>query len=480
MQSFLKTPNFDTHFFYKSPSDLYQEFSNTYAYYKQAIHCNPTPNKQKLLIETCAAWKKIRNENKTFIRKKIQLYLTIVPHTIRSYNSLINSNSTSISVLVRTSEQLSNNISITAKNAVRQNDAITKIKEATQQISEYEQVFRLINDQELGKLKRHAEAQEKLRKKKQKQLDEEGIIEQYDKSGQPLAAILDSDIWDKIHDCVEFRSAHAKRQKTIIKVPHRHHYPAKVSLASVSRTDMKQHIDEHYCLASIKVAQIFAEVFASDTVVISQDDKAKISLGIPAVGRMFKTIQSVNEPVTTEDHDFPKGNKMKLVLLIYLLIDPTNSNTTLRTGKLAIFIKPEYFISTSSLTHITDLLNLPDENPKHFKNIIEYCNLFQTLDLDYLIVRTHAPYQSAYNSVECSMASLLGKLAGITLPVDEYGVHLDSKGNVLNKELARYNFKFLGKKLCDIWSRDNIYDKPVTVQYVDKSSQPFDNIKSTT
>ncbi|CAG8799413.1 16996_t:CDS:1, partial [Cetraspora pellucida] len=52
--------------------------------------------------------------------------------------------------------------------------------------------------------------------------------------------------------------------------------------------------------------------------------------------------------------------------------------------------------------------------------------------------------------------------------------------NVVNEELAQRNFKFLGKKLCEIWSRDQIYERPVTVQYVDQSSNPFDNLASTT
>lgn len=573
MQSFLKTPNFDTHLFYKSPTDLYQEFSNAYAYYKQATLCNPNPNKQQLLSEAREAWKQIKNENTNIIREKIKSYLSTVPSTIRSYHRLMvnsNSNSTSTSTFASPSASTVTSlqqfdINTVAKNAVGQHNAIAKIKNATQQISEYEQALVHLSDQDikqairdrmeenkkiievskkkLEKLKRHAEAQAKLRSKKQRQLSEESIVEQYDKPGRPSAAILNPDIWDNIHDCVEFGSAHAKRRKTVIKVrtikhlrealeekyntylsrqclstyleprhkhtfaARRHHHPAKVGLASVARTDMKQHIDEHYCLASVKAARVFAEVFASETVVISQDDKAKISLGIPAVGRTFKTIQSVNEPVTIEDHDFPKGNKMKLVPSVYLLIDPTDSNTALRTGQLAIFVRPEYFLNTSSLTHMTDLLTLinsqefasillkennvkpiwvllvdggPDENPKHLKNIIEYSNLFRTLDLDYLTIRTHAPYQSAYNPVERSMASLSEKLAGITLPVDEYGVHLDSQGNVVNEELARRNFEFSGKKLCEIWSRDQIYGRPVTVQYVDQSSKPFDNPASTT
>ncbi|CAG8513446.1 12213_t:CDS:2 [Dentiscutata heterogama] len=67
-----------------------------------------------------------------------------------------------------------------AKNAVGQKDAIVKIKEATQLISECEQTIKLIiSEKRLGKLKHHAEAQAKLRAKKQKQLNDESIVEQF-------------------------------------------------------------------------------------------------------------------------------------------------------------------------------------------------------------------------------------------------------------------------------------------------------------
>ncbi|CAI2194187.1 701_t:CDS:1, partial [Funneliformis geosporum] len=80
----------------------------------------------------------------------------------------------------------------------------------------------------------------------------------------------------------------------------------------------------------------------------------------------------------------------------------------------------EYFIGTSSTTHIVDLESIisneefsttlkkegklrpiwillvdgrPDENPKYMKNIIQYAHLFSALDLDYLTIRTHASDQ---------------------------------------------------------------------------------------
>jgi len=71
--------------------------------------------------------------------------------------------------------------------------------------------------------------------------------------------------------------------------------------------EKKEHIDKHYCLASVKGAKQFAALFSSHSVIVSQDDKAKVPLGIPTVGRTFQTIQSIQEAVSVADHDFPTG-----------------------------------------------------------------------------------------------------------------------------------------------------------------------------
>ncbi len=135
------------------------------------------------------------------------------------------------------------------------------------------------------------------------------------------------------------------------------------------------------------------------------------------------------------------------------MIKPDDLKDELRTGQLAIFIRPQWPIGTSSLTHMQNLESLvansrytdtlkangqihpiwillvdggSDENPRHLKNIKVYCQLFKKFDLDYLSIRTHAPGQSKYNPVERGMATLFGKLAGVTLPIDHFRKHLDS------------------------------------------------------
>lgn len=46
--------------------------------------------------------------------------------------------------------------------------------------------------------------------RKKAKLLEEGIVEKYDELGRPSAAMIDPNLWNKIHKCVEFGSAHSK------------------------------------------------------------------------------------------------------------------------------------------------------------------------------------------------------------------------------------------------------------------------------
>src|SRR3954471_2848154 len=75
------------------------------------------------------------------------------------------------------------------------------------------------------------------------------------------------------------------------------------------------------------------------------------------------------------------------------------------------------------------------------------------------------------------MATLSGKLAGITLPIDHFGSHLNTQGKVIDPELALQNFRYAGESLCDIWSRDLIFGKCVNARYVEELANPFENLE---
>jgi hypothetical protein len=221
------------------------------------------------------------------------------------------------------------------------------------------------NKDKIIQLKRNAKYTQKCKEKKQKLLLESQEIIIYDKPGHPPLLFQHPDLHDHIHDSVEFGSADEKWQKEVVKVriiknlrknleekynvymarttlnnyllPHQsnsiaaraHHHPAWVAVAGVSHAETRDHPNGHYCLASVKCAKQFATIFADMSVVISQDDKAKIGLGVPAVGRTFHTLQSVHEPVCVADHDFPVGSGQKLVPSVYLMIKPNESNDEL-------------------------------------------------------------------------------------------------------------------------------------------------------
>ena len=99
-------------------------------------------------------------------------------------------------------------------------------------------------------------------------------------------------------------------------------------------------------------------MFADMSVIIFQDDKAKVDLGVPAIGRIFQTLQSINEPVSVADYDFPIRYRQKLIPSVYLIIKPNELKDEFQTEQLAIFTRFQWPIGTSSLTYMQDLESL--------------------------------------------------------------------------------------------------------------------------
>ena len=47
-------------------------------------------------------------------------------------------------------------------------------------------------------------------------------------------------------------------------------------MAAVGKNKISDHVDEYYCLASVKGVKTFASAFSQNIILISQDDKAKV------------------------------------------------------------------------------------------------------------------------------------------------------------------------------------------------------------
>ncbi|CAG8684348.1 8458_t:CDS:2 [Gigaspora margarita] len=174
---------------------------------------------------------------------------------------------------------------------------------------------------------------------------------------------------------------------------------------------------------------------------------------------------SVDSVSHTETHEHPDIHYFPLV---YLIINPNESNNELRTGQLTIFVHCQWSLGTSLLTHIQDLESLTLDP--------QYDTALKT-GREIQPVWDKCPGQSKYNPIERRMVTLSGKLASVVLPIDHFGKHLNSQGKVINLDLALKNFKYAGEALCDIWCHDLIFGKHVNAQYIEEFTNSFVNLQ---
>ena len=109
----------------------------------------------------------------------------------------------------------------------------------------------------------------------------------------------------------------------------------------------------------------------------------------------------------------------------------------------------------------------PDENPRYQKVIKVAIHHFLQHDFDALFIATNAPGRSAFNRVERKMAPLSKEVTGLILPHDHYGSHLNERGNTIDSELEKTNFKFAGDTLAEIWSQLIVDNFPTVAEYID-------------
>ncbi|GES90527.1 hypothetical protein GLOIN_2v1766467 [Rhizophagus clarus] len=318
-QTFFLSPKFNKKPIYHSPTNKYQEFTNAHVYSIMVKTGVGTPNCADVCSEAAKEWNKIKSKSRTEIDDIIRNYLA-TPYnlcdiqTIRPRSSAPREDSTPREDLTPPLPTFpaihsADPILEISVNASAQRKAADEIKIAKKR-AEIES-----NRERIIKLKRNAGYAQKCKEKKRKILYENQEVILYDKPGRPPLLFEHPNLHDHIHDSIEFGEADKKRRKEVVKVrtiknlrknleenydvymsrttlknyllprqsnsiaARAHHHPAWVAVAGVSRTETRDHPDGHYCLASVKYARQFATVFADNSVVISQDDKAKIGLG---------------------------------------------------------------------------------------------------------------------------------------------------------------------------------------------------------
>ena len=81
----------------------------------------------------------------------------------------------------------------------------------------------------------------------------------------------------------------------------------------------------------------------------------------------------------------------------------------------------------------------PDKNPGYTKTIECAIDYFLSQNLAAFFLATNAPGRSAFNWVERRMVKVSKELSGVVLPHDKFGLHLNTKGETIDKELQKKN-----------------------------------------
>ena len=79
----------------------------------------------------------------------------------------------------------------------------------------------------------------------------------------------------------------------------------------------------------------------------------------------------------------------------------------------------------------------PDEDPRYTKTIECAIDFFLSQDLDAFFIVTNTPGRSAFNRVEHRMVKFSKELSGVVLPHDNFGSHVNAKGETVDKELEK-------------------------------------------
>jgi hypothetical protein len=226
----------------------------------------------------------------------------------------------------------------------------------------------------------------------------------------------------------------------------RHISTVNVKLKRCVNQEHRQHPDTKFAKATHDYLMALCDVLGPhDIICLSQDDKAKVPLGLPAANKQSTIVMNMEYRVKLPDHDFVVAAGHKLIPSVIAGIQIASNKlqgAVSSSGPTYIGIRSGKHDSSIAATHAADLHHLyddvesfkdilyrtdgavkpilillvdggPDENPRYGETIKYACSNFLKLKLEALFVATQAPGRSAYNPVERRMAPLSRCLAGI-------------------------------------------------------------------
>ncbi|CAF2644129.1 unnamed protein product [Rotaria sp. Silwood2] len=275
----------------------------------------------------------------------------------------------------------------------------------------------------------------------------------------------------------------------------RHIQTVPVRLRRAQNDEHGKHEDGHFATATIRYMKDLASIFGNDCVFyLSQDDKCKVPLGLPAARVQAPMLMHLDYRIRLPDHDWTVAPRHQLTPSVYAACLLSEDGDLGYSGPTYIAVRSAKHDQSNADSHAVDfdrLVNLkefekvardetgqvkpivivtvdggPDENPRFPKTLVASIKKFKNYDLDALFVLTHAPGQSAYNIVERRMAPLSHDLAGLILPHDHFGSHLNDSGVTINVDLEKLNFRKAGQILAETWNQTVIDGFACFAEYI--------------
>ena len=288
----------------------------------------------------------------------------------------------------------------------------------------------------------------------------------------------------------------------------RHVKTVPVKLTRAQNDKHSTHADTLFARASISNLDELASLLGPQEVTFhSQDDKARVPIGLTAANKQAPLLMHMEYKVRLTDHDFVIAPRHKLVpsMIASMTVKKNSKMAVTYSGPTYVGIRSAKHSTSSACHHLFDMKRIrgldefreslfcddgsskpvmiitvdggPDENPRYSKTVMCSIDYFVSCNLDALFVATNAPGRSAYNRVERRMAPLSHDLAGIVLPHDHFGSHLNSAGLTVDEDMEAKNFEKAGQVLSESWSETVIDGHPTVAEYISPSEDEMPMLK---
>ncbi|GBN47502.1 hypothetical protein AVEN_105901-1 [Araneus ventricosus] len=243
--------------------------------------------------------------------------------------------------------------------------------------------------------------------------------------------------------CQEVEYIFAFCQKGARPLKERHVVTAPVKLIRAQNVSHLKHIDGQFCVTEIKRLEELSS-FLGPLVVcfISQDDKARVPIGLTAANKQSPLIMHVYARIDIQKHELGRIEAVGYSDPTYVVIRSGKHTTSTayshgldfeRLLELPEFDKITKFDNAVKPVVVFVVDGGPNENPRYQKTIQVGVHHFLQNNLDALLIAANAPGRSASNRVERRMAPLSKELSGLILPQKQYGSHLHNQSEVGRK-----------------------------------------------